>query len=105
MIGRAAIGYPWIFNEIKHFFETGQHLASPQLEERLDVTRKHLDFSVAWKGEKQGILEMRRHYTNYFRKIHHFKPFRTKLVAANSHDEVHEILNQVGQKFGDFVLA
>ncbi len=105
MIGRAAIGYPWIFNEIKHFFETGKHLASPQLDERLDVTRKHLDFSVEWKGEKQGIFEMRRHYTNYFRGINHFKPFRTRLVEANSHDEVHNILDEVGQEFGDLVLA
>ena len=105
MIGRAAIGFPWIFNEIKHFFETGKHLASPQLDERLDVTRKHLDFSVEWKGEKQGIFEMRRHYTNYFRGINHFKPFRTRLVEANSHDEVHNILDEVGQEFGDLVLA
>ena len=105
MIGRAAIGYPWIFNEIKHFFETGQHLGSPQLEERLDVTRRHLDFSVEWKGEKQGIFEMRRHYTNYFRGINHFKPFRTRLVEANSHEEVHLILDEVSQEFGDLVLA
>jgi tRNA-dihydrouridine synthase B len=76
MIGRAAIGYPWIFNEIKHFLHTGEILPPPTLVERLQVTRHHLDFSIRWKGEKLGIFEMRRHYTNYFRGLAHFKPFR-----------------------------
>ncbi|KAI9550125.1 tR-dihydrouridine synthase [Daphnia sinensis] len=78
MIGRASIGYPWIFNEIKHYFATGEKLPTPDLDERLAVTKKHLDFSVEWKGEKQGILEMRRHYTSYFRGMPNFKTFRTE---------------------------
>ena len=80
MIGRAAIGYPWIFNEIKHFMKTGQHLDKPDLMERVNVTRKHLNFSVEWKGEKKGIFEMRRHYTNYFRGIPNFKPFTICII-------------------------
>ncbi|RYD50821.1 MAG: tRNA dihydrouridine synthase DusB [Sphingobacteriales bacterium] len=84
MIGRAAIGYPWIFREIKHYRETGQHLAPPTLEERIAACRKHLEGSVAWKGEKLGILEMRRHYANYLRGIPHMKDWRMQLVTADS---------------------
>ena len=82
MIGRASIGYPWIFNEIKHFLATGEKLAAPGLEERIAVAKKHLDFSVEWKGPKLGILEMRRHYTNYFRGMPNFKQYRTEMVTA-----------------------
>ncbi|WP_460540471.1 tRNA dihydrouridine synthase DusB [Echinicola sediminis] len=102
MIGRAAIGYPWIFNEIKHFFETGEKLAAPDLEERIKVTKKHLDFSVKWKGEKLGILEMRRHYTNYFRGMPNFKPYRTQMVTADTYDEVAALLDQVAVDFADY---
>ncbi|WP_291784301.1 tRNA dihydrouridine synthase DusB [Cecembia sp.] len=102
MIGRASIGYPWIFNEIKHYFETGEKLAGPDLEERISVTRRHLDFSVKWKGEKQGILEMRRHYTNYFRGMPNFKPLRTRMVTADSYDEVSAILEEVNEIFADY---
>jgi nifR3 family TIM-barrel protein len=66
MIGRASIGYPWIFNEIKHFMKTGEHLPKPGIQERVEATRQHLMSSVKWKGETLGILEMKRHYTNYF---------------------------------------
>ena len=83
MIGRASIGYPWIFNEIKHYFKTGEKLPVPSLKERVDVAKRHLKFSLEWKGEKQGIFEMRRHYTNYFRGIRDFKPYRTRLVGIN----------------------
>ncbi len=102
MIGRASIGYPWIFNEIKHFFKTGTHLPSPGLEERIDVTRKHLDFSVKWKGEKQGILEMRRHYTNYFRGMPNFKPLRMRMVTSDTYDEVIAILDEVQEVYADY---
>jgi tRNA-dihydrouridine synthase B len=102
MIGRASIGYPWVFNEIKHFLDTGKKLAGPDLEERINVTRKHLDFSVKWKGEKQGILEMRRHYTNYFRGMPNFKPYRTKMVTADTYEEVSAILEEVGDVYADY---
>ena len=104
MIGRAAIGYPWIFNEIKHFMDTGKFLDAPDMEERVKVARKHLDFSVEWKGEKLGVLEMRRHYTNYFRGIPHFKPYRTALVTTDDYSEVNEILEDISRVFADEVL-
>jgi tRNA-dihydrouridine synthase B len=102
MIGRASIGYPWVFNEIKHFLDTGEKLAGPDLEERINVTKKHLDFSVKWKGEKQGILEMRRHYTNYFRGMPNFKPYRTRMVTADTYEEVSAILEEVGDMYADY---
>lgn len=102
MIGRASIGYPWIFNEIKHFLETGERLAGPDLEQRINVTKKHLDFSVKWKGEKQGILEMRRHYTNYFRGMPNFKPYRSQMVTAETYEEVAALLEEVGEVFADY---
>jgi tRNA-dihydrouridine synthase B len=95
MIGRAAIGYPWIFNEIKHFYKTGLHLAPPDLAERVAVTRSHLTFSIQWKGEKLGTLEMRRHYASYFKGFPDFKPFRTRLVEAETSVEVNDILHEV----------
>ena len=104
MIGRAAIGYPWIFNEIKHYMKTGQHLEKPDLTERVNVTRKHLDFSVEWKGEKKGIFEMRRHYTNYFRGIPNFKPFRTQLVEADTLAELNDILAAIPETFAEEVM-
>lgn len=102
MIGRASIGYPWVFNEIKHYLETGEKLAGPDLEERINVTKKHLDFSVKWKGEKQGILEMRRHYTNYFRGMPNFKPYRTRMVTVDTYQEVSAILEEVGDVYADY---
>ncbi len=104
MIGRAAIGYPWIFNEIKHYMKTGLHLDKPDLMERVNVTKKHLNFSVEWKGEKKGIFEMRRHYTNYFRGIPNFKPFRTQLVEAETLDELNEILAAIPETFAEEVM-
>jgi nifR3 family TIM-barrel protein len=97
MIGRAAIGYPWIFNEIKHYFKTGEHLPIPDMSERVRVVKKHLLRSVEWKGDKVGIFEMRNHYTNYFKGISHFKPYRLRLVMANSYEEVVEILDEVSE--------
>ncbi|WP_421875042.1 tRNA dihydrouridine synthase DusB [Marinoscillum sp.] len=101
MIGRAAIGYPWIFNEIKHYMATGEHLPKPLLEERVKVAKQHLDFSVEWKGELKGIFEMRRHYTNYFRGIPNFKPFRTRLVESESYEELKTILDEIASVFSE----
>lgn len=99
MIGRAAIGAPWFFNEVKHFIKTGQHLPPPTITDRIEVTRKHLDFSILWKGEKLGIFEMRRHYTNYFKGVPDFKPFRMRLVEAPTQVEVIAILQEVENHF------
>ena len=99
MIGRAAIGYPWIFREIKHFMKTGEHLPLPTFEERLQTCRVHFDKSVEWKGEKVGVFEMRRHYAQYFRGLPDFKPWRTQLVNAGTPEEVHSILNQIKDSY------
>ena len=101
MIGRAAIGYPWIFREIKHFVKTGELLPPPTLKERIDVCKQHLDFSLEWKGERQGLLEMRRHYTSYFKGISHFKPYRTQLVESLNPVEVNDVLHEVAVKLHD----
>jgi len=95
MIGRAAIGYPWIFREIKHFLNTGQHLAAPSIEERVAACKKHLDGSMAWKGERLGILEMRRHYANYLKGFPNIKEFRARLVNSLDKNELYEILKEV----------
>jgi tRNA-dihydrouridine synthase B len=95
MIGRAAIGYPWIFEEIKHFLRYGKKPSPPTIAERVRVAKKHLDFSIRWKGDRLGIFEMRRHYTNYFKAIQDFKPFRARLVEADNKEEVLSILNEV----------
>jgi tRNA-dihydrouridine synthase B len=99
MIGRAAIGYPWIFNEIKLFLATGTYLQAPTIQQRIDVCGAHLDFSIRWKGEHGGIVEMRRHYSNYFRGLDHFKPFRTRLVTSMSHEEIQPLLNEIAQHY------
>jgi tRNA-dihydrouridine synthase B len=93
MIGRAAIGYPWFFREVKHYFATGEHLAPPSFEERLEVIRQHLHASVKWKGPKLGIFEMRRHYANYLKGIPNIKPLRTQLVTLNTVEEIEEALS------------
>ncbi len=95
MIGRAAIGYPWIFREIKHFVQTGEELAPPTLEERIEVCKKHLIKSVEWKGPKVGIFEMRRHYANYLRGLPNIKEFRGRLVTLMLQEEVIEVLDEL----------
>jgi tRNA-dihydrouridine synthase B len=95
MIGRAAIGYPWIFREIKHFVRTGEHLAPPDIHQRVEVIRQHLHRSVEWKGLKAGINEMRRHYTNYLRGLPNIKEFRLKLVTISEVEEIDEVLQEV----------
>jgi nifR3 family TIM-barrel protein len=100
MIGRAAIGYPWIFNEIKHFMATGTHLAPPTITERVRVCKEHLKFAMEWKGEKLGIVETRRHYTNYFKGLPGIKPYRFRLVTTESYAEVLAILDEIENVFG-----
>lgn len=97
MIGRAAIGYPWIFDEIKHYRETGNKLPPPTMEQRIQVCLAHLQKSIEWKGEKTGLNEMKRHYTNYFKGIPDFKPFRMRLVTAESYAEVLGIIDELEQ--------
>jgi tRNA-dihydrouridine synthase len=95
MIGRAAIGYPWIFNQIKHYFATGEHLPAPTIHNRVEVCRTHLLKSVEWKGEKLGLLEMRNHYANYFKGVPNFKETRTKLVTLNNVSDLLKVLEEV----------
>lgn len=94
MIGRAAIGYPWIFNEIKHFFDTGEHLPAPDISDRLLAVRQHAEWSVDWKGEKLGLVEMRQHYSNYFRGVPHFKEFRKKFLEVFTLEEMDALINE-----------
>ena len=93
MIGRAAIGNPWFFREVKHYFATGEKLDPPTIEERIDVVRQHLRASVKWKGPRVGIFEMRRHYANYLKGIINIKPLRTQLVTMDTEEEIEEALN------------
>ena len=95
MIGRASIGHPWIFNEIKHFLKTGEHLPAPGVEERVNVCLKHLQKSIEWKGDRQGVIEMRRHYANYFKGFPNFKDTRMRLVTTYEYQEVLDILEEV----------
>jgi nifR3 family TIM-barrel protein len=101
MIGRAAIGYPWFFREVKHYFATGEILPPPTIEERIDVIRQHLRASVAWKGPRIGIFEMRRHYANYLKGIINIKPLRSKLVMLNTMEEIEETL----EEFSSLILT
>lgn len=98
MIGRAAIGYPWIFNEIKHYLKTRDHLPKPTLANRVEVCRTHVLKSVEWKGEKLGLLEMRNHYANYFKGIPNFKETRTQLVTLNHLKDILDLLEEVAQR-------
>ena len=99
MIGRAAVGAPWVFNQIKHYMRTGEMLPAPDVEERVRVCREHFNFSIRWKGDRLGIFEMRRHYSNYFKSIPDFKPYRSRLVEADTESEVHAILDEVRDVF------
>jgi tRNA-dihydrouridine synthase B len=106
MIGRASIGYPWIFSEIKHFIEHGVYPPAPDMQQRVAVTKKHLDFSIRWKGDRIGIFEMRRHYTNYFKGIPDFKPFRTRLVEALDPVSLYAILDEISETYaGELINA
>ncbi|MEM9985845.1 MAG: tRNA-dihydrouridine synthase, partial [Bacteroidota bacterium] len=99
MIGRGSIGNPWIFNQIKHYLATGEELPKPSLGIRVETCRRHLDMSVAWKGEIVGIREMRRHYPAYFRGLPGFKPLRMKLVTTDQLLEIHETLDYIENEY------
>ena len=105
MIGRAAIGYPWIFNEVKHFVQTGEHLPPPTIQQRVDVIRHHLVRSVEWKGLKPGINEMRRHYTNYLKGLPNVKEFRLKLVTISEVEQVEEVLQEIVRYYDGYEFA
>ncbi|MBP1167301.1 MULTISPECIES: tRNA dihydrouridine synthase DusB [unclassified Chryseobacterium] len=102
MIGRAAIGYPWIFNEIKHFFKTGEHLPEPTISDRLLAVRQHAEWSAEWKGERLGLVEMRQHYSNYFRGIPHFKEFRKKFLEVFTMEEMNSLIKETQQFYEEY---
>lgn len=104
MIGRASIGAPWFFNQVKHFIKTGEHLAAPSIAERVEIARRHLKMSIDWKGPVLGVFETRRHYTNYFKGIPHFKEYRMKMVTSDDAKDVFAAFDEVEQKFGDMVV-
>lgn len=105
MVGRASIGYPWIFNEIKHFMATGEHLTAPGVKDRVEAARDHLMMSVNWKGERLGVVEMKRHYTNYFKGIAHFKEYRTKLVTSFDLQEILDTLSYLEENSEEFIFS
>ncbi|SEK85583.1 tRNA-U20-dihydrouridine synthase [Aquimarina amphilecti] len=102
MIGRASIGYPWFFKEVKHYFKTGEHLPPPTIEERVIAARRHLQMAIDWKGEKLGVFETRRHYTNYFKGIPHFKEYRMKMVTSDDSIDVFNAFDEIQEKFSGF---
>jgi nifR3 family TIM-barrel protein len=102
MIGRAAIGYPWIFNEIKHYFKTGEHLPTPTVIDRVEAARNHLIWSMEWKGERLGIVEMRRHYTNYFKGIHSFKDYKQKLVTTDEVEGLFSVMKEIEEVYAGY---
>jgi nifR3 family TIM-barrel protein len=104
MIGRAAIGYPWVFNEVKHFMRTGEHLPPPTIEQRIEVCRKHLRRSYEWKGPVVGILEMRRHYTNYLKGLPNIKEYRGRLVTLKSIEEIEAVLDEIALHYAGFTF-
>ncbi len=99
MIGRASIGNPWIFREIKHYFSTGEILSPPTIDERVDTVKKHLLYSIEWKGERLGVLEMRKHYTNYFKGLPNIKHYRTKLVTELDVKNILSTLDEIGENY------
>ncbi len=99
MIGRASIGNPWFFAEVKHYFKTGRHMEAPGIAERTQMARRHLEMAIAWNGEHAGLYETRRHYTNYFKGIPHFKEYRLRMVTAESKEAVFEVFDEVLEKF------
>lgn len=102
MIGRASIGYPWFFREVKHYFATGEHCEPPSMGERVEAARRHLQMAIDWKGERLGVFETRRHYTNYFKGIPDFKQYRMKMVTSDDSASVFAAFDEVLEKFGDY---
>lgn len=102
MIGRASIGNPWFFKQVKHFFKTGEHLAPISIEQRVEAARRHLQMAIDWKGETLGVFETRRHYTNYFKNIPHFKELRMKMVTSDHSADVFAAFDEVLEQFSDY---
>jgi nifR3 family TIM-barrel protein len=105
MIGRATIGNPWFFKQVKHFFKTGEHLPPISLAERVEAARRHLQMAIDWKGEKLGVFETRRHYTNYFKGIPNFKEYRMKMVTSDDSKDVFAAFAEVLERFSDYEFA
>ena len=105
MIGRGAIGYPWIFEEIKHFFATGEKLPEPTISQRLEAVRQHAEWSAEWKGERLGLIEMRQHYSNYFRGIPHFKEWRMKFLEIFTLEEMDQVIAEADEFYRNFQFA
>ncbi|WP_299776549.1 tRNA dihydrouridine synthase DusB [uncultured Formosa sp.] len=102
MIGRASIGNPWFFKQVKHFFETGEHLDPITIQERVEAAKRHLQMAIDWKGEILGVFETRRHYTNYFKGIPHFKEYRQRIVTSDASKDVFDALDMVLNDFSDY---
>jgi tRNA-dihydrouridine synthase len=105
MVGRASIGYPWFFSELRHFLNTGEHLDPPGMEERVEAARRHLQMAIEWKGPKVGVFETRRHYTNYFKGIPNFKELRMKMVTSDEAEDVFAAFDEALERFGDYQFA
>ncbi len=105
MIGRASIGNPWFFNQVKHFFKTKTHLPEPTIKERIQMAEKHLKMAIKWKGEKLGVLETRRHYSNYFKGIPDFKKHKTIMVTSDYSDDIFSLFSDLKSKFKEHELA
>lgn len=103
MIGRAAIGYPWIFNEIKQFFKDQTLLPEPTLADRLLAVQQHAEWSTEWKGERTGLLEMRQHYSNYFRGIPHFKAYKKRFLEIDTLTDMKELIQEVIENYTEIV--
>ena len=99
MVGRASIGNPWFFKQVKHFFKTGEHLPPPKLSERINMAEKHLKMAINWKGEKLGVLETRRHYSSYFKGIPDFKKYKTMMVTSDFSEDLFSLFNELKEKF------
>ena len=105
MIGRASIGNPWFFNQVKHFFKTKTHLPEPTIKERIQMAEKHLKMAIKWKGEKLGVLETRRHYSNYFKGIPDFKKYKTIMVTSDYSEDIFSLFSDLKSKFKEHELA
>ena len=99
MIGRASIGNPWFFAQVKHYFKTKEHLPPPTIKDRVEMARRHLQMAIDWKGDKLGVFETRRHYTNYFKGIPHFKEYRLQMVTLDNASEVFEVFDRVASNY------
>ena len=105
MIGRASIGNPWFFGQVKHYFKKKEHLSPPTIKDRVETARRHLQMAIDWKGDKLGVFETRRHYTNYFKGIPHFKEYRLQMITLDNASEVFEVFNEVAANFQEAEIS